>query len=484
VSIPSVSESAGAGPDLRKSRRPKGDRAGAGCDRLPPHDIQMEVGVIGCCLLEPNTCLADAIAAGIKPEFFYDLRHQSVFENLLAMYEMRQPIDLITLQSWLKDCDELDQIGGIAYLSQMQDAVPSAANLSYYLEKVQEKFKARKLIRVCSEIVGEVYENASGLEAILDDAEKNVLSVRNDGARGSIQTPETLTMACIDEFEFRFNNKGKMTGVATGFADLDKMTNGLQPADLIIIAARPSCGKTALMGGMVEEAAINQKVPVGVFSLEMTAKQLMIRQFSSVSRVNIHSLSDGSFTDFDMTKLVTAAPRIKSSPIYIDDTSGLSIMQLRARARRMHQQYGIKALFVDYLQLLHSTSEQARGDRRIEVGDISKGLKTLAKELNIPLVALCQLNREMEKHKGRQPKLSDLRESGDLEQDADVVGMLWKPDADEDGNSTATDPGDGEAVDLLIAKQRNGPTGTVGLTFLKPYTRFESRAKFSGEDIP
>jgi replicative DNA helicase len=278
-----------------------------------------------------------------------------------------------------------------------------------------------------------------------------------------------------------------LTGVGTGFADLDKMTSGLHGGEMIVIAARPSVGKTSLAMNIAEHVSIEEKLPVGVFSLEMTSDSLVLRMLCSRSRVNLRNVREGFLAERDFPKLTGAAGKLANAPLFIDDTSGLSILQLRAKARRMWQQFGIKLFVIDYLQLLHSTARRAE-NRQQEIADISNGIKSLAKELNVPVIVLSQLNRDIEKDKSRKPQLSDLRESGAIEQDADVVGLLYKPGkgGDDAGNGDAENSVEQDAlpVNLLIAKQRNGPTGDVHLTFLKSYTRFESAAKVSNDDVP
>jgi len=265
---------------------------------------------------------------------------------------------------------------------------------------------------------------------------------------------------------------------------LDKMTDGLHGGEMIIIAARPSMGKTSLAMNIAEHVAMELKLPVGVFSLEMSAASLILRMMCSLARVNLRSIREGFMSEADFPKLTHAAGRLSESKLFIDDTAGLSILSLRARARRMHQQHGIKLFVIDYLQLCNSTARRAQENRQQEIADISSGVKALAKELNVPIIVLSQLNRELEKDKSRKPRLSDLRESGSIEQDADLVGLLYKPNAGDDEDGAAAEESDGVAVNFLIAKQRNGPTGDVNLTFMKPYTRFESAAKFSDEDVP
>jgi replicative DNA helicase len=484
--IDSVSEGAGAAPDLKKTRR----RKAAGhdmnrADRLPPHSAEAEQGVLGCVLLDPNNCLGLCIEKFKPgPEVFYDLRHQTIYESFVAMYDKREPIDIIVLQQRLKDRGLLDQIGGIAYLNALQDAVPSAANLSYYLDIVEEKFLLRKMIQTCSGVVARVYDYDGEVDALLDEVERDILGMSESRAGGTIEPVKSLVNKAIGMVENYFNRQGQLGGLATGFSDLDRMTDGMHGGEMIVIAARPSMGKTSLAMNIAESVVLNQKLPVGVFSLEMTAESLVLRMLCSNARVNLRNIREGFMSESDFPKLTSAAGKMSSSPLFIDDTPGLSILQLRTRARRMWQQHGVKLFVIDYLQLLNSTSRRAQENRQQEIAEISSGLKALAKELDVPVIVLAQLNREMEKDKNRKPRMSDLRESGSIEQDADLIGLLYKPTSEDEDAPPLEDQPDGIPVNLLIAKQRNGPTGDVHLTFLKPYTRFESAAKVSEEDIP
>jgi replicative DNA helicase len=482
--IDSVTESAGAAPDLKKARRRKAgfSDAATGVDRLPPHSPEAEQGVLGCVLLSPNDCVGECVEkfkAGA--EVFYDLRHRTIFEALVEMYDQREAIDLITLQQRLKNKQRLDEVGGLAYLGSLPDAVPSAANLSYYLDIVLEKYILRKMIQTCTEVVGRVYEHEGEVDALLDEVERDILRISETRVEGKTDKIKELVYKAINTIEDFHQRQGMLTGVGTGFADLDKMTSGLHGGEMIVVAARPSMGKTSLAMNIAEHVAIEEKVPVGVFSLEMTSDSLVLRMLCSRSRVNLRNVREGFLAERDFPKLTAAAGQLANAPLFIDDSSGLSILQLRAKARRMYQQYGIKLFIVDYLQLLHSTARRA-DNRQQEIADISNGIKSLAKELNVPVIVLSQLNRELEKDKDRKPRLSDLRESGAIEQDADVVCLLYKPSReDEDG---AGEEADAMPVNLLIAKQRNGPTGDVHLTFLKQYTRFESAAKISDDAVP
>ena len=444
------------------------------------------MGVLGCVLLSPNECMGECIEK-LKDdgmEAFYDLRHQTIYETLATMYDAKDAIDIITVQQRLKNNQLLDQVGGIAYLSQLQDSVPSAANLSYYIEHVREKFLLRKMIRTCTEVVGRVYDYEGEVDALLDEVERDVLRISESRAQASVLGVKDLVNKAIGTIENFFSRKGTLTGLATGFTDLDRMTDGLHGSEMIVIAARPSMGKTSLAMNIVEHVVLEDKLPVAVFSLEMSAEALVMRMMCSIARVNLRSIREGFMSESDFPKLTSAAGRLANAKLFIDDSAALSILQLRARARRLAQQHGVKLFVVDYLQLLHSTARRSQENRQQEIADISSGIKALAKELKVPVLVLSQLNRELERDKSRKPRLSDLRESGSIEQDADLVGLLYKPNSGEDEDSTTTEEADGVPVNLLIAKQRNGPTGDVSLTFLKPYTRFESAAKVSDEDVP
>ena len=483
--IDSISEGAGPAPDLKRARRQKpAAPAAPRLDRLPPHSPEAEQGVLGCILLAPNECMGECIEK-LKSgeEVFYDLRHQTIFKMLAEMYDSREAIDVITLQQRLKDKQLLEQVGGIAYLSVLPDTVPSAANLSFYLEIVQEKFLLRKMIHVCTDVVGRVYDHEGEVDSLMDEVERDILRISESRVQGQSDSIKELVKKAINTIEDFHQRQGMLTGIATGFGDLDKMTSGLHGGEMVVVAARPSMGKTSLAMNIAEHVAIDQGLPVGVFSLEMTSESLVLRMLCSRSRVNMRNVRDGFLAERDFPKLTGAAGKLAGAKLYIDDSSGLSILQLRAKARRMHQQYGVKLFVIDYLQLLHSTARRAE-NRQQEIADISNGIKSLAKELNVPVIVLSQLNRELEREKNRKPRMSDLRESGAIEQDADLIGLLYKPNADDEENAPVAVEEEAVAVNLLIAKQRNGPTGDVHLTFLKSYTRFESAAKVSGEDVP
>ncbi len=471
-----------AAVDLKRMPRSKAS-GGVPTDRLPPHSPEAERGVLGCVLLSPRDSMGVCIEKFRRgSELFYDLRHQHIFDLLAEMYDQKEAVDLITVQQRLKDRNQLEAVGGIAYLSALVDSTPSAANLEYYADIVREKYLLRRMIQTCTGVVSRVYGHEGEVDSLLDEVERDVLRISEERVEATSRTIKDLVHKAINTIEEFHQRQGMLTGIATGFPDLDKLTSGLHGGEMIVIAARPSMGKTSLAMNIVEHAAVDQQLPVGVFSLEMTAESLVLRMLCSRSRVNLRSIRDGFLAERDFPKLTGSAGKLAGAPIFIDDTSGLSILQLRAKARRMYQQFGIKLFVIDYLQLLNSTSRRAE-NRQQEIADISNGIKALAKELDVPVIVLSQLNRELEKDKNRKPRLSDLRESGAIEQDADLVGLLYRATTgdDEDGGSQEMDA---VPVNLLIAKQRNGPTGDVNLTFLKSFTRFESAARVSADDVP
>ena len=484
-------------------RRAPSSPEAAPAGRTPPHSIEAEQGILGCLMLDASSGLDFCLERIREPRqlsdapsdksqrgkrrppgdtFFYELKHQLLFEAMIDIVEAGQAVDIITVKQFLADRKQLEAVGGVAYLNTLMDSVPSAANLEYYFNIVWDKYLLRKTVRTCTEIVTQAYEHEGEVNRLLDEVETRIHSI-NDERAGDISTDmKKLVHAAIDRIEEYHKRKGQISGVASGYSVLDRMTDGMHAGEMIVIAARPSMGKTSLAMNIVENVTLGGNIPVGVFSLEMTAEALVTRMIFSNARLNFSKLRDGVMGDHDFPRINAAAGKLHKAPLYIDDTPGLSILQLRAKARRMHTQYGIKLIVIDYLQLLHSTSRRAIDNRQQEVSEISSGIKALAKELKVPVIVLCQLNREMEREKNRKPRLSDLRESGAIEQDADLVGLLYKVAQDEDAEGA--DESEGLPVNLLIAKQRNGPTGDIPLTFLKAYTRFEPAARISDEDVP
>lgn len=461
------------------SRRPS-----SSIDRLPPHSAEAEQGVLGSILLDPeqspSRCV-ERIPYGARA--FYEIRHQRLYSVLIDMFDDSKPIDLVTVTQTLKDRSLIEEVGGLAYLNTLMDAVPSALNLDFYIDILRQKYTLRQIVSACSKITSKVFEEPDEFEAIVDGVEREILTATKSTDDEVDLTMKPRVMRAVEMLEEFHENRGKILGIETGFTDLDKMTHGLNGGEMFVLAARPSMGKTSLAMNIAEYVSIETGLPVGIFSLEMTADSLSLRMLCGRSRVNLREVRDGFFTERDFPRITQAASELCKAPIAIDDTGGLTILQLRARARRMAQQHGIKLLVIDYLQLLTSPSRKA-DNRQQEVAEISSGIKALAKELNVPVIVLSQLNRDMEKDKSRKPRMSDLRESGAIEQDADIVGLLYRPDQDLEGGEEALENLSSYAVNLLIAKQRNGPTGDVRLTFLKSFTRFENCAKISDADIP
>jgi replicative DNA helicase len=478
--------------NLTQARRKKSSLADvAKPDRLPPHSIEAERGVLGAIFLLPNESLGEAIEklrAG--PEVFYDLKHRTIYEVMVEMFDRREPVDSLTVQQRLKDRKQLDAVGGAAYLSSLPDGIPSAAHIPHYLNVIHEKYVLRRMIQACTGVVSRVYEYEGEVDGLLDEVERDILRISEERVEASTRSIRQLVGTAINTIETYHQRQGGITGLGSGFPDLDKMTDGFHQGEMIVIAARPSVGKTSLAMNIAETVAVDQKLPVGVFSLEMTAEQLVLRMLCTRSRVNMRNIRDGFLAERDFPKLTSAAGKLANAPLFIDDSSGLSILQLRAKARRMAQQHNIKLFIIDYLQQMHSSSRKV-DNRQQEIADISNGVKALAKELKVPVIVLSQLNRDFEKDKNRKPNLADLRESGAIEQDADVVALLYKADPD-DPNKRKDDVVDDDSgmtpdtlpINLLIAKQRNGPTGEVPLTFLRSITRFESRSKISDDVVP
>ena len=465
--------------------RAKKRQVSNGLDRLPPHSQEAEQCVLGCVLLDPVPSMGEAISYLPAPgaQCFYDLRHQTIYSALVVMHDDRRPINTVTLCQWLKDRNLLEEVGGMVYVASLADMTPSAAGIGAYLETVREKHLLRMTIRACTDVVSRVYEYEGHVDSFMDSMERDMMAISQARVRTVTPNVRELVRQAIQDIEDCHLLKGKLSGLATGFGDLDKYTGGLQPADMIVIAARPSMGKTSLAMNIVEQVCIEDRNPVGVFSLEMSARALMRRMVCSRARVNMRNVAEGFITEREFPKITASAGKISTSPLHIDDTSGLSILQLRAKARQMFQLHGIKLFVIDYLQLLNALGGPRRlENRQQEVADISTGIKGLAKELGVPIIVLSQLNRDLEREKNRKPRLSDLRESGAVEQDADAVCFLYKPNCND---GTADDYSDTPPINLLIAKQRNGASGVdVNLIFFKSWTRFESAAKVDSADIP
>lgn len=450
--------------------------------RLLPQDSDAEQGVLSSFLLAPKEVGALCEEKGVDREFFHIPAHSEIFRVLYELWIARRPIDIITLTAELRDRKRLDQVGGPAFVTDLFCFLPTAANAAYYIEILEEKFTLREIIRVCTEYAARCYDEQGDVTKLLDNVESQILSISRDRYQSAtMMSPKDAVMAAVHMIEELYANRGKVNGIATGFHKLDLLTDGLQKGEMFVIAGRPSMGKTALAMNIAENVAVNLRIPVGVFSLEMTTKQLMLRMLCSRARVDLSAVRNGFLNDRDFPALTQAASKLAEAPIHIDDSSDLNIQQLRSRARRMVQKYGVGTIFVDYLGLLKSSTKRGREDRQQEVAEISGGLKAMAKELNIPVVVLAQISRKFdERGLDGTPRLSDLRESGAIEQDADTVAFINRPEFyavnDEDRNELR-----GRA-EVTIAKARNGPTGRVGLIFLSEYTRFENRATTGDEE--
>jgi len=442
-----------------------------------PQAPDAEKGVLSSILLAPKDVIGLAVESGVTKDTFYIPGHGEIFETLLELWNANRPIDFITIAQYLRDRNKLDQIGGAAALNDLFVFLPTAANASYYIEILLEKYTLREIIKVCNEYSARSYEEQDNTQGLLDEVETKIFQIAKDRFKDKAASLKDMVMKAIGDINKLYEQRGKISGLSTGFSKLDKITDGLHGAEMFVIAARPSMGKTAFAMNMAEHVAVELGKAVAVFSLEMSAQQIVQRFLCSIARVNLASIRNGFLSDRDFPALTAGAAKLASAKILIDDTSSLSILELRAKARRMKSQHDIAAIFIDYLQLMRSSSRRAQDSRQLEIAEISSGLKALAKELNIPIVVLAQLNRNPEQRTGEskgRPRLSDLRESGTIEQDADVVGLLLR-DVYYADTEEAKAEAEGKAT-LIIAKNRNGATDDVPLTFLKEFTRFEDRA--------
>jgi replicative DNA helicase len=433
----------------------------ANLDKLPPHSPEAEQGVLGCIMLDPTDCL-DATIERLQygAEAFYEDRHKVLYDAIMALHGRKNPIDIITVQRFLKDAGQLEAVGGIAYLSQIQDSVPSAANLGYYIDIVREKHVLRLVLKQCTEAISQVYQFDGTCDQLLSEVEAGILKIRDAGSIRSEVSMKDLIRSVYDDLQRRYS--GEDTGISTGFPSIDRVTGGLQPGEEFVLAARPSTGKTALAMAIAMNVAKAQHA-VGVISLEMKKEKLIERMMAMEARVNTHKEAIKVWTDGDFQRCNKAAVVIKNLPIYFDD-SPMNCNQIAAKARRWARKKNIKVLIIDYLQLIPA---HRRGDRIDVVSEISTMIKGISKELNISVIVLAQLNRELEKDKKRKPRMADLRESGQIEQDADVIGFLYR-DTDSKSDSDLS-----PAINLLIAKNRNGAVGEAWLKFHKEHTRFE-----------
>ncbi|MEW5904566.1 MAG: replicative DNA helicase [Pseudomonadota bacterium] len=441
--------------------------------KLPPHSVEAEQSVLGGILLD--TSAWDKVTDLLSETDFYRAEHRTIWRHIGRLNEQAKPVDVITLAESLESAGELDKAGGMAYLGSLANNVPSAANIRRYAEIVRERAVMRKLVEVGNDIAASAY-SPGGRDAgqLLDEAESRVMQISEEGERGKkgfIPIPPLLTEV-VERIESLYGREdaSEVTGTATGFADLDRMTSGLQPGDLIIVAGRPSMGKTAFSINIAENVALEGK-PVAIFSMEMGGAQLAMRMIGSVGRLNQHNLRTGRLEDDDWSRMTHALGLLNDAPIFIDETPGLNALELRSRARRLHRQNdGLGLVVIDYLQLMSSPAGKASENRATEISEISRSLKSLAKELHVPVIALSQLNRSLEQRPNKRPVMSDLRESGAIEQDADLILFIYR---DQVYNPDSPDKG---MAEIIIGKQRNGPIGTVNLTFRGEFTRFENYA--------
>lgn len=436
-------------------------------DKIPPQNLDAEAAVLGAILFDRDALLK-ALEV-LRPEHFYRETHRIIFAACQDLFERNEPVDLITLANELTRRQQLEGMGGSPYLATLAEGVPTAANVVYHASIVKSKALLRELISACTSIVGSCYEEAEPTETMLDLAEARIFDVSKDRIRPSFRPIKAVLKSTFEDIERLYSRKGHVTGVPTGFADLDNLTGGLQHSDLIIIAGRPSMGKTSFALSMAMHAAMEEQVPTALFSLEMSVSHVVQRMLCAEARVEAYRLRTGRLGDKDWPKLTTAAGRLSEAPIYIDDTPSMNVLELRAKARRVKVEHRIGLMIIDYLQLLKGGGRFE--SRQQEMTEICRSLKALAKELETPVVALSQLSRAVEARDNKRPQLADLRESGAIEQDADLVAFIYRPGYYKALQSP--DEKENYEAELIVAKQRNGPTDTVPLTFRREYMRFE-----------
>ena len=436
-------------------------------ERLPPQNLDAEQAVLGSMLLEEEAILQAAEL--LEESVFYKNAHRKIFGALLSLYKASAPIDLVTVTDELRKRNWLEEVGGASYLATLTSVVPTAANAGSYCRIVKQKAILRDLIRASTQIATECYEGAVEPDLLLDRAEAMIFDIASKKMRRDAVAMKDIIKSSIEMIDTLYQRKGMITGLPTGFLELDQQLAGLQPADLIVIAGRPAMGKSSLALCIAEHVALTQKAGVALFSLEMSKENLVQRMLCSHARINAHSVRSGMLSTSDWPNLTKAAGKLSEAPIFVDDSPGVSILELRAKGRRLKSQHNISLIILDYLQLMSESSFAE--NRQQEISIISRSLKALARELNVPVIAVSQLSRAPERRESFRPRLSDLRESGAIEQDADVVLMLFREDY-----YNPTDENKGIA-EVIIAKQRNGPTGSVKLAFISEYTRFETLAQ-------
>ncbi|WP_090574561.1 replicative DNA helicase [Paenibacillus sp. OV219] len=432
-------------------------------DRVPPQNMEAEQAVLGAVLLQTEALIT--AMERVRSEDFYLPSHQLIFEAMIELGESSQPIDLVTLTAYLQDHQQLEEIGGVSYLAKLGNSVPTAANVDYYAQIVEEKSMLRRLIRTATNIVSNGYAAAEDVGSMLSEAESRILEISNRRSSSGFISIRDVLMEVFEKVEFLYSNKGGASGIPSGFSDLDKMTSGFQRNDLIIIAARPSVGKTAFALNVAQNVGVRSKETVAIFSLEMSAAQLVQRMICAESNVDAGRMRTGYLEGDDWEKLTMAIGSLSEAQIYIDDTPGITVADIRAKCRRLKKERGLGMILIDYLQLIQGRGK-AGENRQQEVSEISRTLKQIARELEVPVIALSQLSRGVEQRQDKRPMMSDLRESGSIEQDADIVAFLYRDDYYDKESEKKN------IIEIIIAKQRNGPVGTVELAFLKNFNKF------------
>ncbi len=442
--------------------------------KLPPQNLEAEQSVLGGILIENESI--NKVIESLTVDDFYREGHRKIFHALINLLERDEPADLITLTNELRKLDHLDAVGGASYLASLIDSVPTAANIEYYAKIVKEKAILRRLIQTSTEIITQSYQDRGDVEGFIDEAERAIFEISEKRVKRSFYSIRDVVKESFKTLEKLFEKKDLVTGVPSGFKELDRLTAGFHASDLIIVAGRPSMGKTALCLNLAQYAAIEKRVPVAIFSLEMSKEQLVIRMLCSEAKVEGTKLRTGFLTESDWPMLTLAAGNLSDAPIFIDDTAAVTVLELRAKARRLKAEHGLGLLIVDYLQLMKGRAKVE--SRQQEISEISRSLKALAKELDIPVIAVSQLSRKTEERTGNRPQLSDLRESGAIEQDADLILFIYR---DEVYNRSEENPNKGIA-EVIIGKQRNGPIGTIKLAFLDKFTAFKELYKGESEN--
>ncbi|MEN3338271.1 MAG: replicative helicase [Acidobacteriota bacterium] len=440
-------------------------------ERTLPHNLEAEKSVLGAILVH-NEAFNHAAELIDSRDFFRDA-HRRIFDRMVALSERGDAIDFVTLKEELARGGELDEVGGPAYIASLADGVPRSANVEYYAKIVKEKSTLRNLIHSANKILAEAYQGEDEPDLILDEAERAIFAIAEDRIRAGFVPLRDLVQSSFTTIEKLQQHKGTVTGVPTGFVDLDEMTSGLQPSDLVLVAARPSMGKTSFVLNIAQHIGTSTDMTVGFFSLEMSKEQLFMRMLTSEARIDAHRFRTGYLNEKDYGRLSHALGTLAEARVFIDDTASIGVLEMRAKARRLKAEHGLHLLIIDYIQLM-----QGRGrfeSRQAEIASISRSLKGLAKELAVPIVALSQLSRASETRADHRPQLSDLRESGALEQDADVVMFIYREEQYRDADGNANQEAEGTA-EIIIGKQRNGPVGTAKLAFIKEHTRFENLA--------